>query len=205
MQHVNLYQDQFRARRDPTDALHLSLALLAIVLLCLAVSGYQAWQARQAQQRLAEARTEQEAAQQRLDELRGELERAREADSGASQEIERVRREFDAKKRLLRLLEEGPLADEAGFSRYLTGLAEHVVDGVWLRRIQLDQSGRRIRLDGHARKPERIPAFMASLGRVKPYKGRTFRTLRVERDAEATAFVLASNRIEDDQDGANER
>ncbi|PSQ90965.1 MAG: hypothetical protein BRD57_05575 [Proteobacteria bacterium SW_6_67_9] len=204
MQHVNLYQGRFRPQRDATDALHLAFALLAIVLLCLAVSGYQAWQARQAQQRLAEALTAQEAAQQRLDELRGALERAREADSGASQQIERVRREYEAKQRLLRFLAEGPLADEAGFSGHLSGLAEHIVDGVWLRRIQLEQGGRRIRLDGHAQKPEQIPAFMAALGRAAPFKGRTFRTLRVERDDEATAFVLASNRVDDDKSGAKQ-
>ncbi len=203
MQHVNLYQGQFRPQRDPTDALHLALALLLVVLLCLVASGYQVWQTRQAQQRLAQARSEQENAQASLDELRAELERAHEADSGASAELERLRREYDAKQRLLAYLDDGPLAEEAGFSGYMKGLAERVVDGVWLRRIHLDQGGQRIRFDGHAQKAEQIPAFMASLGRVQAYTGHTFRTLQVQRapDGQATAFVLASNRIDAEPKG----
>ncbi len=203
MQHVNLYQGEFRPRRDPTDALHLALALLVVVVLLLLISGYQAWQAQRAQQRLSQARAQQQAAQTRTDELRTALQQARQSDSGAQTEGEQLRREYAAKQRLLGFLDDGPLAADAGFSGHLQGLAERVVDGVWLERIQLAQGGRRIRLDGHARQPDQIPAFMASLGRAAAYSGRKFRTLRVERgdDGEAVAFVLASDRVATEDGG----
>ncbi len=200
MQHVNLYQGEFRSRRDPTDALHLALALLGVVVLLSAASGYQAWQAQQAQQRLGEARAERQALHKRMDQLRAQLQETQDTGSAAADKRAALRSEYEAKQRLLRFLDQGPLADEAGFSGHLTGLAERVVDGVWLERIRLDAGGSRIRLDGHARKPRQIPALMASLGRAPAYSGRTFRTLRVQReqDSGAIAFVLASSRVEPD-------
>lgn len=199
MQHVNLYQRQFRPHRDPTDAFHLALALVLVLLALVVFSGYQAWQARQAQQRLADERAEQQSVQQRMDALRSELQSAQASDTDASQQLEQLRREYEAKQRLLQFLDQGPLADEAGFAGHLAGLAERIVDGVWLERIQVKQGGGRIRLDGHALEAPQIPAFIASLGRAPVYAGRTFRTLRVQRqkdDGGPVAFVLASNRVD---------
>jgi len=203
MQHVNLYQGEFRPRRDPTDALHLALALLAIVVVLLAVSGYQAWQVRAAEQRLSDARAQQQTVQARMDELRAELQQAQASDSDTAGEIEQLRLELQAKQRLLRFLEQGPLAEQAGFSRHLEGLAQRVVDGVWLQRIRLERGGSRIRVDGHAQKPSQIPEFMASLGRAPAYSGRKFRTLRVQReqDGGSVAFVLASDRVDLEDEG----
>jgi MSHA biogenesis protein MshI len=204
MQRVNLYQDHFRPRRDPSDAAHLAAALLVLVLALVAVSAYQAWRLETARDGVAAAEREQEAAQQRLDKLRGELEAATGDDEQTQQRVERLRNELAAKRELLTFLESGPLASDAGFSQYLEGLAERVVDGVWLERIQLAQNAKRIRLDGHALRPAQVPDFMAALGQAEAYEGRTFRTLQLKRskdDADgAIEFLLASQRVDEESD-----
>jgi hypothetical protein len=204
MQRVNLYQAQFRPRRDPTDAAHLAAGLLILVLALVAVSAYQVWRLEAARDEVAAAERAQQAAQQRLDALRQELTAATGDDEQTKQRLERLRSELAAKRELLTFLESGPLAGDAGFSQYLEGLAERVVDGVWLERIQLGQNAKRIRLDGHAQRPAQVPSFMAALGRAKAYAGRTFRTLRLNRPEDnadgAINFLLASQRVDKESD-----
>ncbi len=205
MQRVNLYQDQFRRRRDFTDAAHLAAGVVVLVLLLVAVSGYQVWRLQGARQALTQAERERDAAQQRLDDLRSELNAATGDEDRTQEEAKRLRSELAAKRELLTFLESGPLAEDAGFSSYLEGLAQRVVEGVWLQRIRLDGNGTRIRLDGHARQPKQVPAFMAALGKADAFQGRKFRTLKLERPkddgADVIDFVLASRRV---QKGKNE-
>lgn len=201
MQRINLYQDQFRSRRDPTDAGHLALWLLLAVIVLAAISGALAWRARVAEQRLAEARAQQAAVSERLDGLRARLTAARDEAAAPQGRLSRLRAELEAKRRLLDYLDSGPLAERTGFSPYLRDLARHAVEGVWLERIVLADGGKRLRMDGHATSPERLPALMAGLGEAEAYSGHSFRTLDMRRPEEASErldFVLATEPVDVD-------
>lgn len=196
MQRINLYQEEFRHRRDPTDAAHLALWLLLVVVALAAAGGFLGWRAQVAEGRLAAAEARQGDLTERLGALQAQLAQARGGDGDASQRLQRLRAELAAKERLLDYLESGPLARQEGFSPYLRGLARHVVDGLWLERIALDGNGSRIRLEGHALEAEQVPALVSALGEVRVYRGHRFRTLEIQRPEETTGqldFRLATD------------
>ena len=199
MQRINLYQDQFRARRDPTDATHLALWLLLVVVALAALGGLLAWRAQVAEQRLADARAQRAAVTERVDGLRARLQSARDAAGTPDARLADLRAELAAKRRLLDYLRSGPLAERTGFSAHLRGLARRVVEGVWLERITLTRGGARLRIDGHASDPEQVPALMAALGEADAYSGHSFRTLDLRRPEEGGRridFVLATQPVD---------
>jgi hypothetical protein len=189
MQRINLYQEQFRRRRDPTDATHLALWLLRAVVVLAAIGGLLGWRGHVAEERLAVAEARQGELTERLGELQGRLEEARTDDGDASRRQQRLRAELAAKERLLAYLESGPLAEQAGFSPYLRGLARHVVEGLWVERIALDGGGSRIRLEGHALEAEHVPALVSALGEARVYRGHRFRALEIQRPEERPGQV----------------
>ena len=202
MQRINLYQEQFRPRRDPTDAAHLGMWLLLAVLVLAGVTVLIQWRADAAEQRLAEAEQARTRAAQRLETLRDRLDEVRARAEAPEHRLAALRAELRAKQRLLEYLASGPLARRDGFSPYLRGLARHTVDGAWLERIVLANGGNRLRLDGHATGPQAVPALVAALGKAGAYQGHQFRTLRMQRAADANGrieFVLASEPVEQDR------
>ncbi len=203
MQRINLYQTQVRPRRDRFSTRGLGLLLVVLALGLAAISGVQAWRLRQAEAQLASVNAERETASQRVTQLQAKLE----DEPGRDARTQRLRNELAAKRALLDYLEEGTFAERAGFSGYLDGLADHVVDGVWLDRIELAAGGDRLQLDGHAIEPQRVPALIEALGQASAYEGRNFRRLAIDRPDDAdwrVDFVLTSGPSEDGQRGGQQ-
>lgn len=201
MQRINLYQSQVKPQRDRFDTRSLGLLLLVIALGLAAISGFQVWQARQVEARLANVNAEREAASARL----AQLQAAAQDEPDSDARMQRLRNELAAKRALLDYLEEGAFAERAGFSGYLDGLAQHIVDGVWLSRIELAAGGDRLQLDGHAVEPQRVPGLIAALGRAPAYEGRSFRRLAIDRPEDAdwrVDFMLASGPPAENKRGA---
>ena len=83
----------------------------------------------------------------------------------------------------------------AAFSTILTGLARQDVDGLWLTRIELDEAGAHVALEGRALEAEEIPRFLRRLGREPAFEDRRFRQLEILRSddgAAGLAFRLAT-------------
>lgn len=196
MQRINLYQDDLKRRRDAFDARRLALGSVLLAVALAATSGFQGWKARTAEAQVAALAAEREAANARIGALQAQVR----AEPGGAERQRRLREELAAKRGLLRYLDEGPFAERAGFSGYLDGLADRVIEGVWLSRIDLAAGGARLQLDGHAVEARHVPELMASLGEAPAYRGRSFRRLAIDRPAEAEwriDFVLASGPAED--------
>lgn len=194
MQQINLYQEPFGRARDPLGARPLGLALALLVLALAAVSAAQYLRLQGFEARAAALEAERRAASDRLAQVRARLQEAR-TQAGAGDPAAPLRAELAAKRRLLEYLESGPIARRGGFSPYLEGLARRTVDGVWLSAIRIGDGGERLRLAGHALSAERVPALMAALGEEESYNGHAFRTLVIDRPADAgwrVDFVLAS-------------
>lgn len=201
MQRINLYQSQIKPRRDRFDTRRLALLLALLAFGLAAIGGFQAWQLRQAEAQLASVNAEREAASEQVAQLQARLE----DEPGRDARTQRLRNELAAKRALLDYLQEGAFAERAGFSGYLDGLAEHIVEGVWLNRIVLAAGGDRLQLDGHALEPERVPALITALGQASAYEGRNFRRLAIDRPEDAdwrVDFVLASGPPADGKRGA---
>lgn len=195
MQRINLYQDHLKRRTDPLGAQRLALLLILLGATLIAISGFQSWRASAAEARAEAAAAGRDTARQQVDALQARVS----GQSDGSERRQRLRQELAAKRALLDYLEDGPFGESAGFSAYLDGLARQMVDGVWLNRIEVAGGGARMRLDGHAVEPARVPALIGALGETPAFAGRNFRRLAIERPEEADwrlNFVLASGPAE---------
>lgn len=200
MQRINLYQAQVRPQGDRFSTRRLALLLLALGLALAAINGVQAWQLRRAEAQLASVNAERETVSQRVTQLQAKLE----DEPSRDERTQRLRNELAAKRALLDYLEEGTFAERGGFSGYLDGLADQIVDGVWLDRIELAAGGDRLQLNGHAIEPQQVPALIKALGQASAYEGRNFRRLAIDRPEDAdwrVDFVLTSGPPADGQPG----
>lgn len=196
MQQINLYQEQFRVRRDRLDARHLGVML---VLLLMALAGASAWMQQRADEtaaRAASLQRERDRMEQQVLAMRSRIEERRDEATGGDDRAARLRRELAAKQRLLEYLESGPMARRDGFSTHLSGLARRVIDDLWFDRIVLEQGGRKLRLEGHSLRAEGVPRMIAALAGERAYADHAFRSLVIERSEDGDRrvdFVLASD------------
>lgn len=195
MQHVNLYQSQFQPRRDPLSARNLLLALVAVVLSLIAVSLWLQARLAPLDVRVAMLGEQRAAAEVALNAAREQVQaaRARAQDDGR---VASLQAGLAARQGVLELLGSGSDGQRGrGFSPYLEGLAETVVDRLWLSTIRIDQGGDSLRLVGHSLDPGQIPALISALGGAAAYRGHVFRSielLRSEADGARIDFVLSS-------------
>jgi len=207
MQQINLYQEQFRHRRDFLDARHLALVLVVGLVLLAADSTYLDWSAGRAAARADTVAATRTAVQQRLQKTQAQLRQAQ-ARAGSDQRLASLHAELDAKQQLLDYLQRGPLTASTGFSPFLRGLARQHVPGVWLDTIEVDAGGEHLRLEGHALAPRRVPQLIAALGDQPAYSGHTFRTLSIDRPKDhdhRVDFVLASKAADKAQGDGHRR
>lgn len=198
MQQINLYQEQFRTRRDPFGARTLAGALVALILVLAGISVWLQLSAAAAVERLQAAEQRRDRVEQQVLAMRARLE-ALAAEDAAASEPARLRAELAAKQRLMEYLEGGPLARRDGFSDHLDGLARRVVADLWFDRIVLDHGGDRLRFEGHALRAADVPTMIAALGQEDVFAGHAFRSLVIERPADAewrVDFLLSSDRVE---------
>lgn len=204
MQQINLYQEQFRRRRDPFGARMLAGAMAAVLLLLVGISIWMQSRAEEAAARLERVEQQRDRVERRVLEARSRLDRLESEDAAAASEPQRLRRELAAKRRLMEYLQDGPLSRRDGFSSHLDGLARRVVDKVWFDRIRFERGGERLRLEGHALEAADVPRMIAALGEESAYAGHAFRSLIIERPEDAewqVDFRLASSASDDGRQG----
>lgn len=196
MQQINLYQDQFRVRRDRLDARHLAAALVLLLVVLAGVTAWLQFDTRQVAERAASRQAERDGLEQEVLALQSRLDERTTAAGAQADATARLRQELAAKQRVLEYLESGPIARRDGFSAHLHGLARRVVDDLWLERIVFERGGDRLRLEGHALRAGGVPQMIAALGDEAVYSGHAFRSLVIERPADAewrVDFVLSSD------------
>lgn len=199
MQQINLYQEQFRVRREPARTRVLALGLVVLLAMLFAVSGWMQYESWRVTDRLERARERRDRVEQEMLALRAELERMAAGEQARAGLPAELRAELAAKRRLMDYLAEGPLASRDGFSGHLQALARRVVEDLWFDRIQLERGGDRIRFEGHALEAALVPRMIAALGEEAVYRGHSFRSLLIERPEQAAwrvDFLLASEAVE---------
>lgn len=203
MQQINLYQEQFRGRRDPLDARHLGAGLLLLLIALAAASVWLDHRGGQVAERAALLERERDRLEQQVLALQSRLEERRAETTGALDRATRLRAELAAKRRVLEYIESGPIARRDGFSSHLEGLARRVIEDLWFDRIVFESGGNKLRFEGHALHPQGVPRMIAALGEEPAYSGHAFRSLVIERPADAdwrVDFVLSSDRPGGDGD-----
>lgn len=193
----------FTPREESIDWLSAdAMAVYAgIVVLCLTATSAATWFVlADAERRAGEAGTLAAERAAEVEELEDRL-ATREPSRALLAERERLLEE----RRILEAFEEH-LADLEGeqlegFSALLEGLGRQQLDGLWLRRIELEADGA-VALTGSALEGALIPRYLDGLSEEAPFVGRRFREFRIDSPGEGAEetvgrrldFRLASRR-----------
>lgn len=159
----------------------LGLAMMAFA----AFQGWRAWNERAALAGLAER---QQALEQALATATAEA-AATDAAGATAADPSVLRAHRDARLALLRDLGQQRPGTTSRFSSLLTGLARQDLDGVWLERIELAESGEALALSGRTLRAEDVPNLLRRLRAEPAFAGRTFGTLEIERATEPGAAL----------------
>ncbi|MBK7951735.1 MAG: PilN domain-containing protein [Deltaproteobacteria bacterium] len=98
-----------------------------------------------------------------------------------------LRAHRDARLALLRDLGQQRPGTASSFSSLLVGLARQDLDGVWLERIELSESGEALSLTGRTLEAEDVPKLLRGLRDEPAFAGRKFGTLAIERTKDPAA------------------
>jgi hypothetical protein len=94
-------------------------------------------------------------------------------------ELVRVEMEVKTRRDTLNALSTGELGNTTGFSEFLAALARQTVQGVWLTGIVIGESGKDLRIDGRALRPELVPAYLKALNEEPVMRGREVTEMKV--------------------------
>jgi Tfp pilus assembly protein PilN len=177
---VNLYRGRSRGPALPPGArllLFAGVALFVGVLLLAAagevyLAGVRAQQA-EAAARLQTARQQLEAARSRL--------APRAPDPFLQAEQARLQVALAQVRTTRRLLKAHEAGAGGGFAGIFAGLARNTVDGLWLRRIDLQAGGVGLSLSGSATEPALVPRLLQRLAHEPLFEGRSFREVEFTR------------------------
>ena len=183
-QHVNLYAIQLDAPPEQLSAVQMGKVGLGALAVGLALWGVVEWRNHRLALEVEALRAARGAEAERVLEM-ARLYPPRPVDAALEAEVAGLGRERDARRRLLGLLSSESLGNTTGFSRHVAGLARRRVEGVWLRRIEIEAGGRELVLAGSAVDPALVPRFLRGLGEEEVFVGSEFRALKILR-TEAT-------------------
>ncbi len=94
-------------------------------------------------------------------------------------ELVRMEKEVKTRRDTLNALSTGELGNTTGFSEFLAALARQTVQGVWLTGIVIGESGKDLRIDGRAVRPELVPAYLKALNEEPVMRGREVTEMKV--------------------------
>ena len=179
-QQINLYQAVLIDRPEPLRLRQVGLILLFFLVLLALLSLFNFRQMRSAGEQLAVLQRQQARLSQQVATLEQQYPE-RQKSALLEEEIRRTEHILEGQKRLLGYFS---VREEGGNEKILSvldGLARNLRPGVWLRRIQLDGSGRKIVLDGSALHPKQVPRYLQFLGERGVLSGQIFSRLKLTR------------------------
>ena len=200
-QQINLYNPALRRVHDRLTLPVVTAAVCVFALLLVGAGAVARWQADTARMQVRQLDSEVLAARARIAAVQAGVA------SGVRAEADRVQQQLDARRQVLVALQNGVGrgggVDESGFADYLRGLARQTVPGLWLTGFAVGPAGSNMEIRGRMTVPDALPAYLTRLGGERPFHGRQFATLSVERgvvtDAQGRAqgpgfseFVLAA-------------
>lgn len=192
MQNVNLYQVQRRQRGGPRVQHMLAVAMAAGLLATLHL-GWHLWQVQSLKARLVMADRAAAAEQALLDEEQGRF-REPQADPQLPGQVASAQFRNQRLQRLAEHLRLLAAQHQRGFADVLDALAEqHPAKGLWLTRIELEDGGQQVRLEGLSLDQGQLPAYLQALGQAPVFAGREFAHFSAAREQQQPfSFVLAS-------------
>lgn len=178
-QQINLFNPDFRKKREFFTALMLLQALGGLLLILIGAYVYQYRQTQMLEKQAMEGAAQLEQEQARLIKVAAEY-----APRPKNQTLENRVAELDEQLRgedaVLNVLKGGNLGNTSGYSGYMRAFARQVVDGLWLTGFSIQGSGKDMSIVGRALSPELVPAYILRLNQEDVTEGREFAALEVE-------------------------
>lgn len=198
MQQINLYQPMFRKQKKVFSAMAMLQVVLIVLGLFSLVYASSYWQYRNLERQLATTSQQAEQIEKQLQDFKN-----RQAGVIKSKllerEVGRLQREYEKGKKILNLISDGSLGNTQGFSVYLTSLARGHINGMWLTRINVEQGGSSLELDGVTLAAELVPKYLQKLAQEEVFGLTSFNVMdlsRSEKEPGQINFVVSTNKSE---------
>jgi|KBSMisStandDraft_5_1062788.scaffolds.fasta_scaffold09041_6 hypothetical protein len=199
-QQINLYQPVADTTSAPFSIRTAVLLIVVTVAGLVSIWGYGLWRV----QRLAKAVTLLQQQQQHQRETLEILTSARATNLTPEQLAARVNAlsaEVALHSQALALLRGGAAGQTIGFSRDLSALARHSVEGLWIHRVDLSGVGEpRMSLNGVAVDPALVPGYLHGLRAEPALAGLRFDVFKIERPAASHANASESSQGQQGQE-----
>lgn len=186
-QQINLYQPVADATSAPFSTRTAVLLTVVTVVGVVSIWGYGLWRV----QRLAKTVNLLQEQQQHQAQNLEMLTSARAANLTPEQLTARVNAlsaEVALHSQALALLRGGAAGNTGGFSRDLSALARHSVEGLWIHRVDLSGVGEpRMSLNGVAVNPTLVPGYLHDLRAEPALAGLRFDVFTIERPSASRA------------------
>ena len=191
-QQINLYSLADTPHQDWLNSQGLLRLLLLSLAGLLLLSGISWWQNRHLVAEVARLQAAGLNQSATLEQLQAKV-----AERGQSPllqaEIARLRSELERRRPLLEQAKALQSGNLSGFSLILAALARQAESGLWLRRIELAEAGRKLTLEGSAKSAELLPGYLQRLSAEEVFAGRVFAQLQLsgrESGGEQVDFIL---------------
>ncbi len=188
MQQINLYQDEFRPRREVLSARQVATGLGILLGLLVLLSAWQGWRNDRLAEEVAALRRTVETEEARVAELRRTVE-ARKPDPALAAEVDRLAQRVEVKRRVLTVLTGRTFGNTTGFVPQLAGLARQRIEGLWLTGLRLHAGGTRLDMEGNALRPELVPRYLQRLANEPVFAGTAFETFRLDRPEQRPEWI----------------
>lgn len=172
LQQINLYEEPPEPDiwRDYSPFPQVGAGLVLILALVYAFTLWSHWAL---QDQLDQVQQQYQLGQQNIDKLKQQLP-APVVDEALLGEVSALVEQEKAGRELLKALNVERIGNADGFSDYIEGLARRNIDGLWFTRIELQQGGSWIGLQGQTTKPASVPMLIRNLGQEPVFGGTEF-------------------------------
>ncbi|BCB25404.1 hypothetical protein SKTS_02900 [Sulfurimicrobium lacus] len=185
-QQINLFNPDFRKKRELFTALML---LQALAVLLVVMGGVYAYQLRQTQQLNKQARDGViQLEQERVHLLKVAAEYAPRAKSQVLEKrVTELELQLKGEEAVLEVLQGGSLGNTEGYSGYMRAFARQTVSGLWLTGFSIQGAGKDMAIGGRTLRPELVPAYILRLNQEAVTQGRVFSALEIQQPKEEPA------------------
>jgi hypothetical protein len=118
------------------------------------------------------------------------------SDSRIEDSIDVITKQLQARKKVIRFVENNQFSSGEGFSSYLKSLSNLQIDDVWLDEIFLSDSF--VKMKGSALNANLIPTYFASFSEESVFRGQRFQLFQLDRKADTdwkVDFTIATEEV----------
>lgn len=195
VQQINLYQDQFKIKRLFVSALNVNIFLLIMLFFLGAWSYLLESDLKDLKQQNQWLKASQTSVNTELAIVPDELNRQL-SDSRIEDSIDVITKQLQARKKVIRFVENNQFSSGEGFSSYLKSLSNLQIDDVWLDEIFLSDSF--VKMKGSALNANLIPTYFASFSEESVFRGQRFQLFQLDRKADTdwkVDFTIATEEV----------